>query len=203
MKAFGAPYANAEATVGGGSFKRLPAGGYIVEITAVKNEPAKEYLQVVFDIAEGEYKGFYSDDWGKEHPYAHCMYKSYKTAGKTPEEAEKVLGRFRGFIQCIDKSNGTNFDSLYKGNEDVNEQLLRGKRLGLIIGYEEWRTERGDVKERTYVVANRSVQGLQAWLEAVERGDEKLPELKKLKPETMPASPYPDFSPIADTDVPF
>lgn len=203
MKAFGNAYKNATPSIGGGDFRKLPAGGYIVEITGVKDEPNKEYLQVIYDIAEGEFKGYYADDWGKDHPYAHCMYKSYKTSGKSPEEADKVWGRFRGFIQCIDKSNGTNFDMLYQGSEPVNEQLLKGKRLGLIIGYEEYKTDRGEVRERTYVVANRSIDGLQEWLGKVAKGEAKLPELKKLKEEVAPASPYPEFVGLKDSDIPF
>lgn len=194
MRSFGNAYKSAEASVGGGDFKRLPAGGYIVEITDVKDVPEKEYLQVVFDIALGDYKGFYGDEWGKEHPYAHCMYKSYK---------DSSLGYFKGFVECIDKSNGTNFGGLYEKSEPVNEKLMIGKRLGLIIGYEEYKTDRGEVRERTYVVANRSVDGLNAWLAKVATGEAKLPEVKKLKPETVPVSPLPEFVGVKDSDIPF
>ena len=193
MKAFGNLYKDAQASIGG-EFKKLPAGGYIVEITDVKDVPTKEYLQVVFDIAMGEFKGFYGDEWGKEHPAAHSIYRSYK-----PDN----MKYFKGFIACVDKSNGTNFGSLYAGSEPVNERLLIGKRFGVIIGYEEYKTDRGEIGQRTYVVQNRSTQGLEEWLQDVAIGKEKLPELKKLKPEVAPVSPLPEFEGLKDSDIPF
>lgn len=193
MRSFGNAYKNAQASIGG-EFKRLPAGGYIVEIVDVKDVTAKEYLQVIFDIATGEYRGFYADAWGKEHPAAHSIYRSYK-----PDN----MGYFKGFISCVDKSNGTNFGSLYEGDEPVNEKLLIGKRFGVIIGYEEYKTDRGDVRERTYVVQNRSTQGIEAWLQDVASGKEKLPELKKLKPEATPVSPVPGFEGLKESEIPF
>ena len=37
-----------------GEFNKLPAGGYICQITAVDDEPKKEYLKLEFDIADDE-----------------------------------------------------------------------------------------------------------------------------------------------------
>ena len=193
MRAFGSAYANSEASIGG-DYKKLPAGGYIIGITDVRDMPAKEYLQVVFDIVEGPYRGFYSDTWGAAHPYAHSMYKSYK-----PEN----MKYFKGFIACIDKSNGTNFGALYSGQEAVNERLLIGKRLGVIIGYEEYVNDQGEVRERSYVVQNRSIDGLEKCLRDVRDGKEKIPEVKPLKFETPSAEPAPAFKDLKTDDIPF
>ena len=55
MKAL-AGYNEAKAS---GDFERLPAGGYVIRITGVKDDTEKEYLQVVYDIAEGPEAGRY------------------------------------------------------------------------------------------------------------------------------------------------
>ena len=42
-----------------GESKRLPAGGYICKYTNVEDNEEKQYLYMEFDIAEGEYKGYF------------------------------------------------------------------------------------------------------------------------------------------------
>lgn len=186
MKAFGKAYENIEAA-SGGNFKKLPAGGYIAEIKAVEDVPAKEYLKVIYDIATGEFKGFYGDDWGKEHPYAHCMYWSYKEANKK---------YFKANMAAVDKTNLTDFNEQLKGNIFDEKQLV-GQRLGLVIGYEEYRTDRGEIRQRTYVAAVRSGQ-------AIGQGDFTVPELKRLE-DKMPStgSPVAGFEQVNEEDLPF
>lgn len=191
MKPLGKAYKDAEATQGG-EFKRLPAGGYICIITDVKDCPlgwdpkrpeSGDFLRVYFDIAEGEYKDFYADDFGKKYPDIHSYVRSYK---------EKALGMFKGFLQAVDDSNDTEF--VKKAEKDFDEKKLIGKRIGLVLGYEEYESNRGDIRERIYVSANRSV-------EAIETGDYKVPELRKTKPKN---NAVPDgFSALGDDDLPF
>ena len=64
---------NVTATNDGG-FTPLPAGPYVARLTELNDNEAREYVEVVYDIAEGEHAGFYSDDWGKSHPYAHHFF---------------------------------------------------------------------------------------------------------------------------------
>ncbi len=184
MKAFGKAYENIEAA-NGGNFKKLPAGGYIAEIKAVEDVPAKEYLKVIYDIATGEFKGIYSDDWGKEHPYAHSFVRSYK---------EKALGMFKGFLRSVDESNGTKFES--RAEKGFPEGELVGKVVGLLIGYEEYRTNRGDIGQRTRVTATRSV-------ETIRSGNFKVPELKALGETQTANSPVAGFEQVNEEDLPF
>lgn len=187
MKAFGKSYKDVEAA-SGGTFKKLPAGGYIAEIKAVEDVPAKEYLRVVYDIATGEFKGIYSDDWGKEHPKAHCMYWSYKEANRR---------YFKANMAAVDKTNLTDFNEALEGSKDFNEQQLVGLKLGVVIGYEEYRSDRGEIRQRTYVAAVRSGQ-------AIGQGDFTVPELKRLE-DKMPStgSPVPGFEQVKEEDLPF
>lgn len=202
MKPFGNAYKNAVAS-NGGDFKRLPAGGYIVEITDVEAVPDKEYLKVVYDIAEGEFKGFYGDDWHKDKPNTHADYFSWKdTANRSGMDS------FKTCITCIDESNGTNFNGLFEGSADVNERLLIGKRYGVIIELEEYETNRGTIATRPHIKWRRSTKGLQEWLDKVKNGTAQVPPLKKLEQKTT-ASPetgsgnLPDFQQITDDDIPF
>ena len=183
MKPLGKAYKDAEASTG--DFKRLPAGGYIAKITAVEDKDDKEYLSIVFDVAEGEFKAFYSDAWGKEHPYAHSFVRSYK---------EKALGMFKGFLQAVDESNNTDF--VKRAEKGFPEGELVGKLIGLLIGYEEYRSDRGELRERTRVTATRSV-------ETIRSGNYKVPELKKIE-DSMPSSgPVKGFEQVNEADLPF
>jgi len=183
MRPLGKAYREAEASTG--DFKRLPAGGYIVKITAVENKDDKEYLNITFDIAEGEFKGFYSDDWGKEHPYAHAFVRSYK---------EKALGMFKGFLKAVDQSNGTEYEG--QAEKGFAEQQLVGKLVGVLIGYEEYRSNRGEIAQRTRVTGVRSV-------EAIRSGNFKVPELKRLGDDQTSNSPVKGFEQVNEADLPF
>ena len=180
MKALGKAYDDAEAS---GTFERIPAGGYVAKITEVKDETKKEYLRVVYDIAEGPQKGFYSDDWGKEHPFAHNFILSYK---------ESALGMFKGRLKAIDESNGTDF--VKEAVTGLKEQQLVGKLVGVVVGYEEYINDRGELKERSYVKEVRSVDKIRS-------GDFKVPELKKLEPKAE--DPKDGFTPFDELDLPF
>lgn len=182
MKALGTEYENAKANTG--DFTRLPAGGYVARITAVENtEGDKPYLTVTYDIAEGEYKDYYADDWGKEHPFAHQFRQYY-----TP----KALGAFKGFLFAVDKSNGTDF--VEKAKTGLNEKELIGKQVGLVIGYKERLTDRGEVRDVSYVNKYRTVDGIR-------EGRFKVPELVKLP--TNAGTPPAGFENIAPDDLPF
>lgn len=186
MKALGKAYKDAEAS-SGGDFERLPAGGYVVRITEVKDDPAKEYLSVVYDIAEGEKRGFYSDQWGQEHPFAHRFVMSYK---------ETALGMFKGRLRAIDESNNTGFEAM--AATGLQEQALVGKIVGVVIGYEEYISNQGEIRQRSYV---RQVIPAAR----IRSGDYKIPEVKQLERDAA-SGPAPAAEPPAGfqwTDTPF
>ena len=183
MKPLGKAYEDAEASTG--EFKRLPAGGYVAKITSVEDKDDKEYLNITFDIAEGEFKAFYSDEWGKEHPYAHSFVRSYK---------DKALGMFKGFLKAVDASNGTKFEE--RAKKGFPEGELVGTRIGVLIGYEEYRSNRGEIAQRTRVAGVRSVQ-------AIRDGNFKVPELKKLEDNQPSSGPVKGFEQVNAADLPF
>lgn len=178
MKPLGQAYAQTEVS-GGTDFVRLPAGGYVCRIAKVEdNDGEKPYLRIVYDIAEGQYADFYSDDWGKENEWAHDMRQYYTTA---------AFGIFKGFLKAVDISNGTSFEA--EAENGFDEHRLVGKLVGLIIGEEEYESNDGSVKTRLRVRGSRPAQNIR-------EGRFKYPELKKLETSDEPL-------PISDDEFPF
>ena len=175
MKVLGKAYQDAKAS-GGGDFETLPAGGYVVRITQVTDMPAKQYLDVVYDIAEGQYKDFYADQWGQGHPFAHHFVMSYK---------DTALGMFKGRLRAIDESNHTNFEEAAAAG--MNEAALVGRIVGVLIGYEEYVTNQGEIRQRSDV---RQVVPA----EKIRSGSFKVPELKTLQSQPA-AAPDPSMTP--------
>ena len=124
---------------GDGGFTPLPAGPYVARITSMTDNPEKEYVEVVFDIAEGEHAGYYSDDWGKEHPYAHHFFMSYK---------ESALGMLKGRLEAIQASN-PGFDP-FAAWDAGRVDMFANRLVGINIQEEEYERD-GEVKTRMNV----------------------------------------------------
>lgn len=167
-------------------FERLAPGGYVLKITSVTDDQAKEYLGIVYDIAEGPEAGRYKAE-PPENDYRHRMIRSYK---------EKALPMLKAFTLAVDETNGTKFTEMVE--KGLNEQMLVGKLVGVVLGYEEYEANDGSTKERLRVASVMSA-------DRIRKGDYKVPELKRLKASaTAPAaSPVPGFSPVAEDDLPF
>lgn len=164
-----------------GDRERLPAGGYVCRIVKVEDVPEKEYLKIYYDILEGDYAKYYEGIYernGKEW-WPASFIRSYK---------ETAIGFFKGFIEAVDASNNTNFGS--KVETGFDEQMLLRQKIGLVIGYEEYRNKSGELKERAYVARNTTVQN-------IEDGKYTVPELKREKQS--------DFASLetSDSDLPF
>lgn len=174
------PIKNYDEVEAAGAFEKLPAGGYVIKITAVNDEPAKEYLKLTYDIAEGPEAGRYKDE---ENEWRHSFIRSYK---------ETALSMFKAFTVAVDRSNGTSFTEQIKTG--WNEQTLVGKILGVVIGYEEYEANDGSVKEKTRIATCLSA-------EKVRNGEFKIPELKKLA--SAGGAPVEGFTPLGDEALPF
>lgn len=125
-------YENVQAT---GDTQRPGAGGYVVVITSVEDNPDREYLCVEFDIAEGPFAGYCSETFGRfgNWPALGKTYRSYK---------EKALGMFKSFTKAIEDSPE---NAGYAW--DWNEQELVGKQFGAVLGIEEYEGNDGSVRE--------------------------------------------------------
>lgn len=171
---------------------RLPAGAYICVIRNVKDVAEKEYLKVTYDIAEGEYKGYY-DSFRENHPdweWIGSYTKSYK---------EKALPMFKRFCSAVSKSNSQYvFDA---GAVNSDETTLIGKKVGLVLREEEYYKNNGDVGTRLYVEREFPI---------AEIAKQKVPPLKEIAaknfPHVQPAKDANDFVAIAKgtaEEIPF
>ena len=132
-----------------GEFARPTAGGYICKIIDVEDVPLDQntnkgdYLRIEYDIADGEFKGYYKvqfDKWGGN--WNASFIRSYK---------EKALGMLKHFTNCIEESN--------KGYEwDWNEKGLIGKVVGLVLGEEEYKNSNNEIKTKLVVSQIKTVE---------------------------------------------
>lgn len=144
-----------------GDFRRPEVGGYIGIIKGVKDEEDKEYLRLAIDIADGEFKDYYTElyedlDDDKKF-WGLTAFASYK---------DKAAGFFKHFIKCIEESN-RNF------NWNWDEKKLKGKKIGIVLREEEYLSKDNDI--RTSMRINNFET-----IETIKSKSYKIPELKKL-----------------------
>ena len=100
-----------------GEFETLPAGGYkciIKRVACEKTQAGKEYLKLVIDILEGEFKDFYQrrfdNDTREEKKWSGVW--TVFTEGYDPGTTNP---KFKGLITSVEASNDKfkfNFDKL-------------------------------------------------------------------------------------------
>lgn len=139
-----------------GSFRRPPPGGYIVCITAVKDNEAKEYLRLEWDFTESPWIGFNEQTCSRAGFWPTTLFRSYK---------ESALGFFKAFKTAVEESNpGYRFNC-------SDPLALQGKLMGVVLGEEAYISKKGERRTRLYVAQARSVQ-------AIRGGDYETPKLK-------------------------
>lgn len=121
-------------------FTPLPAGPYVARLVNLTDNEQREYVEVVFDIAEGEHANYYSDEWGKAHPYAHHFFMSYK---------DSALGILKGRLKAIADSN-PGFDPEAAWNADRLDMFV-GRLVGINLQEEEYERNDGDTGTRLNV----------------------------------------------------
>ena len=180
-------------------FVPLPAGGYIVEL---KNAKVKEYknqsgdaferFEIAIDIAEGEFKDYYANDFcnqTNEDKKWKGVLRLYMPKEDGSEQDEWTKSRFKSFIEAVEDSNpGFHWD--------WDESKLRGKKIGCLFRLEEW-----EYNGKT----GKKAQPFKAVpVEKIKSGNFKIPKEKLLeKNASAPTAPTPEFRDIPDEDVPF
>lgn len=181
-------YENVQAS--SGEFAKPEVGGYICKIINVKDVPYSEqtkkgdYLIVEYDIADGDFKGFYKeqfDKWGGT--WNASFIRSYK---------EKALGMFKHFTNTVMECNpGYTWD--------WNETGLIGKIIGLVLGEEEYINSSGEVKTKLAVKEIKTI-------EDIKNGNFKIPTLKKVETksatDSAPPANFEGYTSV-DDDLPF
>lgn len=171
----------------GGEFKRICAGAYVCRIQAVRTSTTdygrtvdfvkeKQYVKLLWTPIEGEFAGYFDDDYYADKDYAHTFYLSWKN-----------YGALKGVCQAFDESN-PGFDAYAAINADAWDMFV-GKKVGIVVGEEEYVGNDGSVRTRLGFPRVKSVQD-------VRDGRYKVPELKKLPEQQQAAARQYD-------DVPF
>lgn len=169
-----------------GEGRALPAGRYVCVIKDAKEvskQSGNKMLAVLFDIDEGDYKGFYDEKYRND-----CA--SYGTGAKwggvfRQGYKNKQLPFFKGLITSIEESNPG-----YKW--DWNERGLKGKKIGFVFGREQFMASDGSVKWATKPIRASSLQRL---------ANAKIPEDKKL-PGAEDTAGFSDIE-VSEDDLPF
>lgn len=165
-----------------GELKRLPAGPQPCKIIEVIDVPEKEYLDVYFDIVDGEYKGYFGTlqtNTGKNYGR---IARSYKT---------NAMPFFKAFITAIEKSNNG-----YKWNWD--EKTLNGKFCVVNFRDEEYVVD-GQLK---VMAKAEEIRSIEAW----KKGEVKILPMKKYEgplPTESGTVAAPSPVEIPDDELPF
>ena len=180
-----------------GGVPQLPKGGYIAKVLDCKEESKNGYswLAFSFDIAEGEHKGHFAEQYRantNENKKWRGTYNAF-----IPDEGsqyyEENLNKFKTMIANIEESN-----SGY--HWDWDETKLKGKLIGVIFGEKEFMTEKGDVIIVTECRGIRSV-------DCIKNDKFKMPALKTLNgapsASTTSTSSTAFTEVDADDDLPF
>jgi hypothetical protein len=175
-------WTSVQASQNGG--KKLPAGGYVLIITNVKDVEDKEYLEVEWDINEGEYKGHFSDEWGRTNTFAHSFKVSYK---------DSAAGLFKQFLSCLEKSNPS--FNIEQWQAQSNPLAFVGKIIGASWGTEKYTNQNGEDRERMTFPLYWSADDIRT-------GNFEVPKDKDNRKHTSTPAPAPAVTEY-DEDIPF
>ena len=115
---------------------KLPVGAYVcmTKKAAVQSTEYGDVLAILFDIAEGEHTGFFTDDFAantnpdKKWRGVLRVWLPKDDGSEKDEFTKQVL---KGMVTSFEKSNpGYVFD--------WNENSLAGKNIGILFRNEEW-----------------------------------------------------------------
>lgn len=174
--------------------EQLPAGGYVAKIMAAEEVHYDwgDVLLISFDIAEGQYQGFFASDYksqDKEDKKWRGTYRARIPADDGSEKDEWTKRSFGNTIWAVeDSNNGYHWD--------WNESSLKGKTVGVLYRNKEWEMN-GNTGWTTECCAFASASD-------VRDGKFKMPKDKPLKKsDSTAASAFSTFSASDDEELPF
>lgn len=169
-----------------GEAMQLPAGCYVCvikQVNQVKTQNGRTQLAILFDIAEGDQKGFYK----KQFDAAKQSGQNAKWKGVHKQIMDgSSVPFFKGLMTSIEKSNDGYF---FPWGRENNEKTLEGKKFGAVMGREEFLTQDGKRRFATKIFQVRSVDGLK---------DAEIPEDKLLTEEAARTASAPQPTPDSD-----
>lgn len=170
--------------------KQLPKGGYVLRIMNAEEKENQngKYIMISCDIEEGEYKGFFMDDYkgqDREDKKWHCNFLLNEPKDDGSEKDGWTKRRFKTVTEALEESN-PNY------HWDWDETKWKNKLIGGLFNIREYETNNGQIRQATNLKQLCSV-------EKIRSGSFKLPndDLKERKV----AAPADDngFMPIPET----
>ena len=173
----------------------LPAGGYVAKImdATVISYDWGDVLKVDFDIAEGEYKGFFATDYRNNTNDDKKWRGTYRI--NIPNESNQYFDSqrksFNNFIACLEETNN-GFHWAW------DETALKGKGIGVLFRNKEWEYN-GSTGWTTECCAVTTAKDIR-------EGNFKMPKDKPLKAKAANTGVNSEttFAPVDDdADLPF
>ncbi len=179
--------------------RQLPVGGYVMRIMGaeIKENRIGQYVQISMDIAEGEYKDFFADDYrsqdgSQRDKVWHCTYLLNVPVDDGSERDGWTKRRFKTFTDALEASNtGYHFD--------WDEKKFKGLLIGGLFNLREWERDgrSGTVTNLAQVCS----------VEKIKSGKYNLPKNQMLSRSAAdkPAegSGSSSFTVVNDSDLPF
>ena len=182
--------------------RSLPKGGYICTIVKLEEAVSKngnDMIKVYLDIAEGDYKGIYSEKYKAQADPMTAKWKCIHYITVLDTTTKKTSSRFKTFITSVEKSNAGFVVANCWG--DNFAKFFKGKNVGVIFG-DEWFVKDDGTPER--YAKPRFICSV----ETIRKGDFKIPDDDKS--QLNGASAFDSFakaSPVEDVafedDLPF
>ena len=133
-------YDNIDALPENGGRARLPKGGYVCKILTVEESESKNgnpYLTFAMDICEGEYMGFFADDYQSQTGDKKWHF-NHRLMIPTDKSKPYTIQLFKTFNSYLEESNpGWHFDWTQ------DEKQYRGKNIGVLVNEREYETRNG------------------------------------------------------------
>lgn len=177
-----------EATKSYGEVQVLPKGGYVLKIMGAEicENKVGQYVKISVDIAEGEYKDYYANDYRNQQSEDKKWRGNYLLNVPNDDGSEKdgwTKRRFKTVIEALEESNaGYHFD--------WDEKKFKGKLIGGLFNEREYEFN-GDIKKSTNLAQLCSV-------EKIRKGTYQLPEDKLLSRTNATNTVTPGFMSIPD-----
>lgn len=169
-------------------YDSIEAGGYVCKIVDAVLNKDKQYIELSLDIADGKYEGYFQKLEDRAGFWGLKSYMSFK---------ETIIGKFAKTCTSINNSNPDfNFNPFKDGGSDIDS--LIGKKIGAVIGLEEYKSASGEIRLKCNVANVAEVSKILS-------GKFRVPELKKLdiSKEGEPVIDFMKFESNSSVSVPF
>lgn len=137
-------------------FERLELGGHKGIIKSVEEYTStisgNTSLKVEVDTATDDKQPNYFQKQYDENTNADKRWSSSGTKYVSLKQDEKCIKMLKAFITSVENSNN---GFTYDWNKDVDQ--LKGKKVGLVFGLEEYENDKGETKTATKLTQFRSI----------------------------------------------